>query len=830
MRIDIYPILIHTEVYSNHQIEFSFMLFLTLLIVTLVSAYLRTNLKNWTIAIACTFIAGFWVYDVGFFSGIFSVLLFIIPAVFLNHREIRQKFLTKPFLAFYRKALPHLSETERVALEAGTVGWDGELFSGKPNFKKLHSMQTPELTKEEQEFIDGPTAELCKLLDEHTFNHELGDMPQKVWDYLQKNKFFAMIIPKRYGGLEFSALAHSMILQKIASRSSVAAATVAVPNSLGPAELLLEYGTEEQKDHYLKRLAQGKEIPCFGLTGPKAGSDATSIPDIGVVCKKKIKGKEELGISLTFDKRYITLAPVATVVGLAFQMTDPDGLLGERKNLGITLALIPRNTKGMDIGRRHLPLDVHFMNGPIRGKNVFIPMSYIIGGQKMIGQGWRMLVECLSVGRAISLPSCSTGGAKMVAFATGAYARIRKQFNLPIGRFEGIEEALCRIAGKTYSCAATSAMTALAVDRGEKPAVPSAIAKMHATDMARSILQDAMDIHGGKGIVMGPKNYLGRGWMGAPIWITVEGANILTRSMIIFGQGAIRCHPYVLKEMEAANLENETESLEKFDVLLFKHMGYSLQNATRSFFQGLGTWRLERNTGDDFTRQFYSRITRYSAAFGFAADISMLTLGGSLKRREKTSARLGDVLSHLYMASAVLKRYRDQGNCTADQPIVAWSLHYHFYAIEQALKLLSYNYPSKIVGFMLRRIIFPLGTHELPPGDRLGHKAASLLLSPNESRQRLTDGIDKKESPFHIVAQMNKVLSKVIDTEPLERRILKAEKSGQITAIAPDAQLKQALELSIINEKEYNLLEKVRSDVSEIIAVDDFAHDAFNRN
>ena len=805
------------------------LLFLVILTATFVTAYLRTSLKTWTIVTGVSLAAAIWLLDAGFFASFFAVVLFGIPAAFLNMRDMRQKYFTKPFLSFYRKALPNISETERVALEAGTVGWDGELFSGKPNFKKLHAMQSPELSSEEKDFIDGPVAELCTMLDEHSFNHETGDMPKKVWDFMQKNKFFAMIIPKRYGGLEFSALAHSMVLQKVASRSAVAAATVAVPNSLGPAELLLEYGTEEQKEHYLTGLAEGREIPCFGLTGPNAGSDATSIPDTGVVCKRTINGKEELGITLNFDKRYITLAPVATVVGLAFQMLDPDELLGDEKQLGITLALIPKDTKGMEIGRRHLPLDVYFMNGPIRGKDVFIPMSYIIGGQKMIGQGWRMLVECLSVGRSISLPSCSTGGAKMVAYATGAYSRIRKQFNLPIGRFEGVEEALCRIAGKTYSCAATSTMTALAVDRGEKPAVPSAIAKMHTTDMARSIIQDSMDIHGGKGIIMGPRNYLGRAWMGAPIWITVEGANILTRSMIIFGQGAIRCHPYVLKEMEAANLPDKNEALDKFDNLLFKHLGYSFQNAVRSFFQGLGTWRLERNTGDKFTRQFYSRITRYSAAFGFAADVSMLTLGGSLKKREKTSARLGDVLSHLYMASAVLKRYRDQGNPTADQPIVAWALHNHFYEIEQALKLLSYNFPSKSVGFFLRRIIFPLGTHELPPGDRLGHKAASLLLNPNETRQRLTDGIDKAESEFNVIEAMNKVLVKVIDTEPLERRILKAVKSGQIDEIDPRAQLQQALEMEIISKKEFNLLQKVREEVAEIIAVDDFPHEAFDR-
>ncbi len=804
-------------------------LFGTFLAASFVCSYLKTNLKIWTVvtALSMAFVTAY--NTTGWFAVGLVWLLFVAMAVVLNIKSIRQQLITTPFLGFYKKALPKLSETERIALESGTVSWDGELFSGKPNFKKLLEIPAPQLSTDEQNFIDGPVAELCSMIDEYEINHIKGDMPENVWQFIRDNGFIGMIISKKYGGLGFSALGHSMVLQKLASRSVTVASTVAVPNSLGPAELLHKYGTDDQKNHYLPRLAAGKDIPCFGLTGPTAGSDATSIPDTGVVCKRKFEGKEQLGILLNFDKRYITLAPVATVVGLAFQMSDPDGLIGDKKHLGITLALIPRETKGLDIGRRHNPLDVMFMNGPIRGKDVFIPMDYLIGGEKMIGQGWMMLVECLSVGRAISLPSCSTGGAKTVLFATGAYARIRKQFNMPIGRFEGIEEALSEMAGLTYTSAATSTMTALAVDQGEIPAVPSAIAKMHATDMSRTIISHAMDIHGGKGIIMGPKNYLGKAWQGLPIWITVEGANILTRSMIIFGQGAIRCHPYVLKEMEAANLEDKDESLKQFDKLLFNHMGYSFSNAVRSFFMGLGLWRLEKKPHDKFSKKFYAKITRYSAAFGLAADVSMLTLGGALKRKEKTSARLGDVLSHLYMASAVLKRYRDQGSNSADQSIVAYALHQHFYKIEQAFKLLTYNFPNKVVGFVLRRLVLPLGTHELPAGDRLGHKAASLILNPNETRARLTDGIDKDNTEHNVVIQMNETLKKVIDAEPLERRILKALKAGEITAIAPVDQLQQALEKDIINDSELEKLTIVRAEVAEVIAVDDFPFDAFDR-
>jgi len=804
-------------------------LFSAFLATAFVCSYLKTSLKTWTIVSAIALYLVTWKFTHGWFGTGVVWLMFIATAILLNIKSIRQKLVTAPFLSFYKKALPKLSDTERTALESGTVSWDGELFSGKPNFKKLHDIPSPQLSMDEQTFLDGPVQELCSMIDEHAINSEKGDMPQKVWQFIRDNGFIGMIISKKYGGLGFSALGHSTVLQKLASRSATVAATVAVPNSLGPAELLHKYGTQDQKDHYLPRLAAGTDIPCFALTGPSAGSDATSIPDIGIVCKRKIKGKDVLGVSLTFDKRYITLAPVATVVGLAFHMMDPDGILGEKEDLDITLALLPRDTKGLEIGNRHNPLDVMFMNGPVRGKNVFIPMDYLIGGQERIGQGWKMLVECLSIGRSISLPSCSTGGAKMVTFATGAYARIRKQFNMPIGRFEGIEEALCEIAGMTYSCAATATMTALAVDQGEVPAVPSAIAKMHATDMSRTIISHAMDIHGGKGIIMGPKNYLGRAWMGIPIWITVEGANILTRSMIIFGQGAIRCHPFVLDEMKAASIDDKDTRLVKFDDILFKHIGYSFSNAVRSFFMGLGLWRLEKAPHDRFTKKFYAKITRYSAAFGLAADVSMLTLGGALKKKEKTSARLGDVLSHLYMASAVLKRYRDQGSQKADQPLVAWALHQHFYKIEQALKLLTYNFPSKVVGFILRRLVLPFGNHELPAGDRLGHKAASLILNPNETRARLTDGIDKINTQYNIVAQMNETLIKVIDAEPLERRILKAIKAGEIVnAVTADDNLNQALEKNIISQDEFDKLTKVRAEVMDVVNVDDFPFDAFD--
>ncbi|NDB17324.1 MAG: acyl-CoA dehydrogenase, partial [Gammaproteobacteria bacterium] len=521
----------------------------------------------------------------GLWKG-FLWLLFAALAL-LNVVPLRQRLLTRPFMRIYRRMLPAMSSTEREALEAGTVWWDGELFTGKPDWSKLLGAKTPVLTAEEQAFLDGPCEELCRMVDDFDITHRRGDMPPEVWDFLKRKGFFAMIIQKKYGGLEFSAYAHSCVLAKLSTRSTTVSSTVAVPNSLGPGELLQHYGTEEQKNHYLPRLARGEDIPCFALTGPRAGSDAASLPDSGVVCRGQWQGREIIGLRLNFSKRYITLAPVATVIGLAFRMFDPDRLLGGDTDIGITCALIPRETPGITIGRRHFPLNVPFQNGPIQGRDVFVPLDFIIGGPSMAGQGWRMLVEQLSVGRCISLPSSGTGGGKAAVFATGAYARIRRQFNMPIGKFEGIESVIARMVGLTYTMDAARSVTAGAIDGGEKPSVPSAMLKYHVTEMSRQIANDAMDVHGGKGICLGPRNYLGRGYQVVPVAITVEGANILTRSLIIFGQGAIRCHPYVLKEMEAARNPDRAQGVRDFDDALLGHVGFTLSNAVRSLIMAL---------------------------------------------------------------------------------------------------------------------------------------------------------------------------------------------------------------------------------------------------
>jgi len=797
-------------------------LILSLLGLSITAAYRGINLMNWTLGMALILV-GFAVFtSVSMAAIVVLSVLFAAIAVPLNVKSLRQRWLSEPFLAIYRKMLPTLSDTEKVALEAGTVGWEGELFAGNPDWDSLLDQKWPELNAEEQAFVEGPVEELCQMLDPWKIAHELADLPPEVWAFLKENRFFGMIIPKEYGGLGFSALAHRAVLQKIASVCAVTGSTVAVPNSLGPAELLVHYGTDEQKNHYLPRLAVGEEIPCFGLTGPTAGSDATSIPDTGIICKRKYKGKEVLGMRLTFDKRYITLSSVATIVGLAFKLYDPDGLVGDKKELGISVALVPSDTPGMEIGARHFPLNVPFHNGPVRGKDVFVPLDALVGGIDMAGHGWRMLIELLSVGRAITLPSTSGGGAKIASLATGAYTRIRKQFNLPIGRFEGIEEVMSRLVGHTYAISALSRMTATAVDLGEKPAVPSAIAKYHATTMARQVVTDAMDIHGGKGIVMGPKNYLGRGYQGMPIWITVEGANILTRSMMIFGQGAIRCHPYVLKEMHAARLEDQATGLKEFDNALFSHIGYSIGNAVRSMVLGLSFARFAAVPTDRKTAKYYRKLTRYSAALAFASDIAMLTLGGKLKYKERISARLGDVLSQLYICSAMLKRFEIQGRPAADQPILAWAFHDAIYKIQTALESVVDNFPSRAVRVLLSVIIFPLGRHERQPGDRLGHKVSQLVMTPSETRNRLTDGVFVPDQVSDPIGLLELALPRVIATEPLERRLLKAQAAGELEALDPQTMLKMAVEQSIITADEAKELEAVRAMVTEIIAVDEF--------
>ena len=669
-----------------------------------VLAYHRISRPLFTTIIAALLVLGTLINV----TGIISWLTFAAIALPLNITLLRKKLITQSALKHFKNIMPQMSQTEKEAIDAGTVWWEADLFSGNPDWNKLHAIQAPTLTPAEHAFLDGPVNDICRMVNDFHITHDLADLPPEVWQQLKQHKFFAMIIKKQYGGLAFSAYAQSLVLQKLTGVSAVLSSTVGVPNSLGPGELLQHYGTEAQKDYYLPRLAAGDEIPCFALTSPEAGSDAGSIPDFGIVKKGIWQGEEILGMELTWNKRYITLAPIATVLGLAFKLFDPDFLLGQKKDIGITCALIPTDLDGVKIGRRHFPLNIPFQNGPTQGDKIFVPIDFIIGGQTMAGQGWKMLVECLSVGRGITLPSNTTGGLKTAAMATGAYARIRRQFKLPIGKMEGIEEPLARIVGNAYVLDAATTLTVTGIDLGEKPSVISAIVKYHCTHRSQRSIIDAMDIVGGKGICMGPRNFLARSYQGAPIAITVEGANILTRSMIIFGQGAIRCHPYVLNEINAAYTDDPQRALDRFDNAVFSHIGFVFSNIIRSFWLGLTDGRGSSAPHKDATYRYYQQMNRYSANLALLADISMATLGGSLKRKERLSARLGDVLSQLYLASATLKRYTDEGQQQDDIALVHWGLQDALYQTEVAIDNFLANFPNKAIARGLRFIVLPM--------------------------------------------------------------------------------------------------------------------------
>jgi acyl-CoA dehydrogenase len=788
-------------------------------------AYQRINLLTSTVAAGAAVLA----YSVYTFAGygwwVWMLLLWIGLGVMVlpNLIDVRREKLTKPLLDVYRKMLPAMSDTEREALEAGNVWWDGELFSGMPEWDRLMSYPAPELSDEEQAFIDGPCEQLCEMLDDWDICHNRADMPKEVWDVIIKERFFAMIIPKQYGGLAFSAYANAMVIAKLASRSPTASSTIGVPNSLGPAELLLHYGTEEQKNHYLPGLAAGTEIPCFALTSPEAGSDAASLIDSGVICKGKWNGKTIVGIRLNWNKRYITLAPIATVLGLAFKLYDPDHLIGDKDEYGITAALVPTDIPGVTVGRRHYPMTIAFQNGPTSGKDVFVPLDYIIGGQEMAGKGWKMLVELLSVGRAITLPSTAAGGGQAASYATGAYATIRKQFNTSIANFEGVGEALTRIAGNTYIANAAVSVTAGAIDQGQKPAVPSAILKYHCTEMGRKIGIDTMDVHGGKAISMGPKNYVARNYMASPIAITVEGANILTRSLIIYGQGAIRCHPFVLPEMRAAGDEDTDRGLIDFDKALFGHIGYAISNLARSFFLALTHAKFSRVPLNTPTRRYYQNINRYSAAFALASDFAMLTLGGELKKRELLSARLGDVLSSMYLASTVLKHFENQGRRATDLPLVEWSVRTLMYSAQESLHAFLRNFPNRWVATFLRVFIFPRGRTYSAPSDKLSHKVVDLMTRTGEARERLSRDAYTTLEPGNPLGLLQEALELAEKFAPMERRLKQALREGLIQSDYLGLQIGEAEKAGVIGKQEAAELREYHAKVTALLAVDDFA-------
>jgi acyl-CoA dehydrogenase len=755
--------------------------------------------------------------------------VFIAAAAVAVISPLRRTLISDPLLGWFKNGLPQVSRTEQEALDAGTVWWDGELFGGKPDWRKLFALPKPALSAEERAFLDGPVETLCRMVDEWEISYERNDLAPEAWQFIKDQGFLGMIIPKQYGGMGFSALAHSEVVMKLASRSPTVCVSVMVPNSLGPAELLLHYGTEQQKNTYLPRLAKGQEMPCFALTGPEAGSDAAAIPDYGVVCWGEYEGERVLGMRVTWEKRYITLGPVATLLGLAFKLYDPDALLGPQKEVGITLALIPTSHPGVNIGRRHFPLNGSFMNGPNSGSDVFIPMEWVVGGRQYVGQGWRMLMECLGAGRAISLPSSTTGGAKLAARTTGAYSRIRSQFRVPIGKFEGVEEALARIAGNVYVMEAARVTSAAAVDLGEKPAVISAIVKYHCTERGRQAINDAMDVHGGKGICLGPNNYLGRGYQQTPIGITVEGANILTRSMIIFGQGAIRCHPYVLKEIAATKKADPVAASRAFDAALWGHVGFLMSNAARSLWLSLTGARLAPAPGASEVRRHVQHLSRLSAGFAVAADVAMLFLGGDLKRREKISARLGDILSDLYLASCVLKRYHDDGANQTDLPFAEWSLRDCEHRMQEAFYGLFDNFPVRPAAWLLRFLAFPTGRAYPPPSDRLGHRAARLMLEASPARDRLTCGIFIHKHESDPVGRLEIALDLVAEADAIDAKLRGAVTSGVVTGMTAEARLQAALKAGLISADEAATWRRYDALRRACIMVDDFPAEVGSR-
>lgn len=731
----------------------------------------------------------------------------------------RTRYLTQPLFRYVKSALPGISETERQALEAGDVWWDAELLSGRPDWDRLlHEIPAYRLSDREQAFVDGPVDELCRMIDDWDINFALRRLPPAIWDFLKQQRFFGMIIPERYGGLGFSAAAHSEVVARLSTRSAAVAVTVMVPNSLGPGELLLEYGTDAQKDHYLPRLADGREIPSFGLTSPEAGSDASAMTDRGVVCYGEVDGERVLGMRLNWHKRYITLGPVATLLGLAFRLYDPDRLLGGEQSLGITLALVPTDAPGVDIGRRHLPSLQAFQNGPNWGRDVFLPLSAIIGGRERVGQGWQMLMTALGAGRSISLPALSAGTAKLAARATGGYARIREQFGVPVGEFEGVQERLARIAGVAYLLEAARQVTTLAIDGGHTPSVVSAIIKSQATFRARRAMMDAMDVHGGKAVCDGPNNYLGNLYRAMPVAITVEGANILTRNLIIFGQGAVRCHPFLLEEMLAAEDPDPQHGLERFERVIYKHFGRAAMNTVRAWWHGLTLGRLAaRPASAGATGGYYRQLSRYAAALSFVAEIALVHLGGALKRREMISARLGDVLSELYLLSCVLKRHHALGQPADDLPVLDWCCETGFAAIERSFDEVLRNYPSRPLAWWMRAVVLPWGVRRRGPADELTRRCARLTMTPGAARDRLTAGVHAGADGRGL-ARVEAAFAAVTGAAEARRRMREARLDD----------VDEALAGGIIDAAERDALQAAAQAVAEAVAVDHFDADVLS--
>ncbi|HCR44975.1 MAG TPA: acyl-CoA dehydrogenase [Marinobacter hydrocarbonoclasticus] len=749
--------------------------------------------------------------------------------------DLRLDKLSRPLLGWVRSRLPKLSPTEQEALNSGSVDWDGELFSGQPEWNKLLDAAPAHLTSEEQAFLDGPVEELCKMLDDWQITHEHYDLPDKVWKFIRSKGFFGLVIPKEDGGLGFSNTAHSEIVMKISTRSVSAAVTVMVPNSLGPGELLMHYGTDEQKQHYLPRLAGGEEIPCFALTSPVAGSDAGAIPDKGIVCKGEWNGKEVLGLKVTWNKRYITLAPVATLIGLAIKVYDPEHLLGEQDEIGVTCVMVPRDTDGVNAGARHLPMNTVFMNGPTWGTEVFIPMEQVIGGQDMLGKGWKMLLECLSIGRSISLPALGTGAGKLASLATGSYAYTREQFGRSISQFEGVQEALEPIAGYTYMMDAARLLTAGMLDRGVRPSVPSAVLKYRNTDLMREVINHAMDVVAGRGVITGPRNFLARAYQAVPIGITVEGANILTRSLMVFGQGAIRCHPFIVEEIEAAGMEDQDQAAKKFDGIFYRHLAHTTRNALRAFVLGLSKGWLESAPRQGDIQKYYRQLGRFSAAFALMTDVTLLTVGGGLKARQRLSGRMADCLVQLYYATAVIKQWHEEGYPDDQRDLVEWCLQTCLHDLQDSMREAIINFPVPALRWPLRLLVFPLGATGLNgPDDKLGAKVAATIVNDTPVRQRISRGTYINADPSDSLGRVLNAYRLANETEESRHKLHEAIRSrdeDEVDGIAllMGHQRKELVDWAcaqgIVKAEECPKLEEALTALYDVIRVDAFDAD-----
>ena len=789
----------------------------------------RSPISNY----AALALAAWWIWAGGWLDGdaglpsldvtTFLALLPVLALCAYSISSVRRSLLVEPAFAAVRKILPKVSDTEQQALDAGTIGFDAELFSGTPNWEKLRAVPPVTLSAEERAFLDGPTEDLCKMADDWKIRHDAREVPQHIWDFVKKNGFLGMLISKSHGGLGFSGQAQSLILGKISSRSPDVCTIVMVPNSLGPGELIEKYGTDEQKHHYLPRLARGDDVPCFSLTGPTSGSDAATMRDIGTVTKQMYQGKETLGIKLSWDKRYITLGPNATLVGLAFHLFDPDKLLGGKEDVGITVGLIPATHPGVHIGRRHLPCGSAFPNGPNWGNDVFIPMDFVIGGHKMAGHGWRMLMECLAAGRAISLPSSATAGAKSLLRNTTAYGRIRKQFGMPVGKMEGLEEPLARMIQTAYVNEAARGVTAAMVSRGEKPSVISALMKYQTTERMRAAVNDAMDLHGGRAICDGPHNYLQAAYQAVPVSITVEGANILTRTLITFAQGALRSHPYLYKEIKACQHTDSKQGLADFEPALLGHIAFSISNVTGALFHNVtGGYFAAAPAHATATAHWYKQLSRASRSFALVADLTVAVLGGGLKTKQKITGRLADALSELYIAACTLKRFEDDGQPPADLAIVDFALHNALYKFQEALRGTIDNFPNASVRGLMKVCVLPLGARFRPAPDWLGHKIVSLVMQPGDVRDRLTRDIFISKNVNDATGLLEVTLEKVIQAEEAEKKLDRAIRKGEIRRFHGIDWIGDAFKKGVVTEAEATLLREVEVLTARVIAVDHF--------